>query len=107
MICEYKKWSVIIFQLNNYLPIIYWLVHDWAVSYSTLEHLNELYNIYGKKANKVSHLKSINKFQSTTNEKFKQIMNKLVLNSKLNVWTALKPSSVDIYYKIFPNNWWN
>ena len=29
---------------------------------------------------KVSSLKSINKFQSTTNEKFKQNMNKLVRN---------------------------
>ena len=33
-----------------------------------------------KTANKVSSLKSINKFQSPTNEKFKQNMNKLVQN---------------------------
>ena len=43
--------------------------------YSNLGPLNELSNIYGKKANKVSSLKSINKSQSTTNEKFKQNMN--------------------------------
>ena len=43
--------------------------------YSNLGPLKELSNIYGNKEIKVSSLKSINKFQSTTNEKFKQNMN--------------------------------
>ena len=44
--------------------------------YSNLGPLKELSNIYiWKQGNKVSSLKSINKFQSTTNEKFKQNMN--------------------------------
>ena len=45
--------------------------------YLTLGPLNELSHIYVKKA-EVSTVKSITKFQSTTNEKFKQNIVKLV-----------------------------
>ena len=81
MIWEYKK------MINKYISgqslIIFQLFFDWCMieqyQCSTLGPLNELSLIYVEKSKQGMQFK-INKFQSTTYEKFKQNMNKLVRN---------------------------
>ena len=64
------KWATNIFHLDNYLLIIYWLVHDMTFYHTAVSTFSSSifnwtfqYNME-KKANKISTLKSVNKFQS-------------------------------------------